>query len=40
MNVVDLQARGVKWGDLDDTRFLKITGTCGNDAGHQGLFDV
>lgn len=41
MNVVDLQARGVKWGDIDDTRFLKATGTCeSSDGGHQALFDV
>lgn len=40
MNVVDLIARGVKWGDLNDTRFLKVTGTCGSSEGHQALFDV
>lgn len=39
MNVIDLQARGVQWGDINDTRFLKVTGTAGNDTG-KGLFDV
>lgn len=40
MNVFDLMARGVQWGDVNDTRFLKITGTCDNTDGHQALFDI
>merc|ERR1712224_885361 len=39
MNVIDLQARGVQWGDINDTRFLKVTGTAGNDT-DKGLFDI
>jgi hypothetical protein len=39
MNVLDLQAHGVKWGEINDTRFLKIIGNCGNDT-DRALWDV
>lgn len=39
MDPIDLQARGVRWGEINDTRFLKITGTCGNESA-RGLWDV
>mmetsp|Transcript_29749 Transcript_29749/g.36738 ORF Transcript_29749/g.36738 Transcript_29749/m.36738 type:complete len:313 (+) Transcript_29749:68-1006(+) len=39
LSVKELQARGVKWGSLNDTKFLKITGSAANDSS-LALFDV
>jgi len=31
MEVDDLQANGVQWAEIDDTRFLKVLGNCSNE---------
>lgn len=41
MNVSDLRAFGVPWADSNDTRFLKVTGTCASpDSKHKAIFDI
>mmetsp|Transcript_6506 Transcript_6506/g.7439 ORF Transcript_6506/g.7439 Transcript_6506/m.7439 type:complete len:313 (-) Transcript_6506:187-1125(-) len=39
VSVKELQARGVNWGELKDTKFLKITGTATGDD-NEAIFDV
>lgn len=39
MKLKDLQARGVKWQGIEDTKFFKITGSASNGS-CEALFDV
>lgn len=39
LNIIDLQARGCQWDDINDTRFVKATGMAGNGT-HKGIFDI